>query len=343
MKEFDNPETYSREPYRRAFQILRGYLDDFLRGLEEGSRAGDELSGEARSVVFIGVGGSGIVGDAVSAALPGVRIRVHRDYSPPRLEGGELVVAVSYSGETAETLSSLLKALEKDVRVAAITSDGRLEKLAEKKGFPIVRVREGIPARYAFPQMFGAALGILGVRVSEKLVEDSRDWQRKVWEDNPTEENPAKKAASMIPGRIPIIYGYSGGGVAGYRLKCQLNENAKLFAHFAEVPEALHNDVEAIPRKALLIFPRLGGEPESIGEAYRVLAEKVERYVELRAGDRDGGLGELLELFMLVDYVSLYTSILTEADPLKLNLIPSMRRENKINREVLKRVDEILE
>ena len=43
---------------------------------------------------------------------------------------------------------------------------------------------------------------------------------------------------------------------AGYRLKCQLNEKAKTYCGFEELPGALHNDIEGLPPESLIILPR---------------------------------------------------------------------------------------
>jgi len=88
----------------------------------------DALHGEFRAVVVAGVGGSAIGGhllrDWLLSDCP-VSIHVSRGYHLPRfVDGGTLVFAVSYSGNTAETLSAFREALERRCPLVAFTSGG---------------------------------------------------------------------------------------------------------------------------------------------------------------------------------------------------------------------------
>ena len=60
----------------------------------------------------------------------------------------------------------------------------------------------------------------------------------------PTQVNPAKKLATEIGDRVPVIWGAEGiGAVAASRWKAQFNENAKVPAFAASLPELDHNEV----------------------------------------------------------------------------------------------------
>lgn len=343
MPSLDDSNIYSREPYREAFKILSNYVKDFLDGLKIGEKV--EV-GEVESIAFLGVGGSGIIGDSVSHILntvSSVKTVVVKDYVPPK-GGWDLIIAISYSGNTAETLEALSSLVKDKAKVLVVTSNGKLAQIAEKIGAYILRVKSGMLPRYAFPNMLGAVLGALrkiGVYLDElKSGAEAADlFREEISENIPSDKNPAKDAAKKIFGKIPIIYAYREVSCVGYRLKCELNENAKLFCHYSEIPEAFHNDIEGYPENFLLVFPRSFREPKSIRHAIETLCEIVgyDKCLSLKVSAKRS-FEELLKLFIFMDYISVYTSILTGSNPMTLHRIPVVKERNKAYPEILSKV-----
>src|SRR3989344_8345309 len=84
------------------------------------------------NVVIGGMGGSAMPARAMFYLDPVYPLWLHNDYGlPKKVEGKPLFVAVSYSGNTAETVSFAKEVLEKDLPLAIITSGGRLREFAE--------------------------------------------------------------------------------------------------------------------------------------------------------------------------------------------------------------------
>src|SRR3989344_3921947 len=74
------------------------------------------------NVIIGGMGGSGLVARIIFFLDPTFPAWLHDDYHLPiKSEGKTLYVAVSYSGNTAETLSFAKEALEKQYPLVAIT------------------------------------------------------------------------------------------------------------------------------------------------------------------------------------------------------------------------------
>src|SRR5205085_8720293 len=100
-------------------------------------------------VVVMGMGGSGIAGDIVlAAAAPfmAVPVVVVKGYECPHFVGdGSLVFAVSFSGNTEETIETATDAALNGARMVVITSGGELAKLAAGWGAPVVPVPDDIP------------------------------------------------------------------------------------------------------------------------------------------------------------------------------------------------------
>src|SRR5439155_6447029 len=105
--------------------------------------------GGIEHVVVLGMGGSGIAGDIVAAAagpfMP-VPVVVAKSYELPAFVSDEsLVFAVSYSGDTEETIEAVTEAAVQGAMVVAVTTGGELARLAEAWGAPLVPVPSDIP------------------------------------------------------------------------------------------------------------------------------------------------------------------------------------------------------
>jgi len=89
-------------------------------------------------VVVCGMGGSAIGADVVGAALPSLTLpyQVVRGYVLPAwVTPQTLVVCVSYSGDTAETLSCLEAALARGCRPVCVATGGGVAAIAGQRQF----------------------------------------------------------------------------------------------------------------------------------------------------------------------------------------------------------------
>jgi len=223
--------------------------------LEEANRRcsliGD-LEEKVDKIIFVGMGGSGIIGDIIEEWLEdktNVEIRVWKDYSLPAWINEEaLIIAISYSGNTEETISATMEAVRRKSKIAVISSNGKIIKIAEKNRIPHIIVPGIFQPREAAPYLLIAAIkilrkiGIIGEYWKEEFKETLstlKEMQREIAKDN-----YVKRIAEKIDGRIIIIYGYRPLRCAALRLKQQLNENSKSFAMMGVLPEAGHNEIE---------------------------------------------------------------------------------------------------
>src|SRR3954454_22923344 len=99
-------------------------------------------------IVVLGMGGSGIAGDVLAAAagpfLP-VPVIVSKGYELPAFVGeSSLVFAVSFSGNTEETIEAASPAAVEVAHVVVITQGGELGSLADSWGVPRVAVPDDI-------------------------------------------------------------------------------------------------------------------------------------------------------------------------------------------------------
>jgi glucose/mannose-6-phosphate isomerase len=298
------------------------------------------------SLVFMGVGGSGIVGDILTdycRDAVGIPVMVCRSLKIPKFVGKDtLVVAISYSGETRETLDMFEEARHSGARLAAVCSGGKLLDAARTLGVPYVKVTAGMLPRVALPELVGAAIHVLAAvgiledthRLLDMATSSTRALIDEVKATVPLERNPAKQVATALMGRLPLLIGSEENISVLRRFKNELNENSKVPAVFYTLPEAYHDDIEGL--KALCEL----SQPQPV-----ILRSHIQAERELRTGERllqvlsqlhfptpasfsglgDGRLEWLLSAIAFGDFVSVYLSALRGVDPSEMSLIPSFR------------------
>ena len=101
------------------------------------------------NVVVLGMGGSGVAGDVLTATagpfMP-LPIVVHKGYGIPNfIDEHTLVFAVSFSGDTEELIEGATAAAAAGGRMVCLSSGGQLAELAAQWGVPHVPVRRHHP------------------------------------------------------------------------------------------------------------------------------------------------------------------------------------------------------
>jgi glucose/mannose-6-phosphate isomerase len=293
---------------------------------------------EIEHVVVLGMGGSGIAGDVVAAAanatLP-VPVAVLKQLRVPRFVGPRtLAFAVSYSGDTDETLEMAGGALEAGARVVAVSRGGELENLARDRGAVHVPCPDGYLPRAAV----GALLAPLLVALERiGLLPEAEVWiegagrqlavrREKCRPEVDAPANPAREVARRIGTTIPIFYGGGAlGAVAAQRWKCDVNENAKAPAFWNAYPELDHNEIcgwgqhgDVTRQVFTLVELRHGFEHEQLDARFTLtralIEETLAQVLEVRA-QGDGRLAQLLDLMYVGDWASCYLALDHDVDP----------------------------
>ena len=298
------------------------------------------------NVVLGGMGGSGIVGDIVADfCRSSVRIptTVCRSVRLPRfVDERTLFVAISYSGDTQETLEMLGQARRMNALLAIVCSGGKLLSEAENNGIPYVRVPSGMAPRVALPELLAAVTHVMW---KAKVIEDAQrllelakastsEVLKRVKAPVPMAQNPAKQAASALFGHLPLLIGSEEDGSVLRRFKNELNENSKMPAVLYTLPEACHNDVEGLKDLGHLSNPLpviFRGQYQT--ERERKISDKLIDVLAgvgfppplLLEGSGNGRFEWLVSAITFGDFVSFYLAILKGVDPSKLALIPEFK------------------
>jgi glucose/mannose-6-phosphate isomerase len=331
-----------------------GMLDAVLALAErsrEGYRIGLETGGlplgeGVTAVAVCGMGGSAVAGD-VLAALAAPRLRtpvvVVRTPELPEFCGPHtLVVASTYSGDTAETLELFEEAVVRGCRIVPVTSGGALARRANELDLGCVMLPGGAPPRAAIGWSLLATLGALeSIGVLPSLAADLDEAVAEIdavaatdGPDSPLAVNRSKVLARSIGERTPVVWGAEGiAAVAAVRMKTQFNENAKIPAFAATMPELDHNDVEgwAAGRGrgfAVLALRHEGEHPDvasrfapslEIARASGAIAE------EIWASGRSA-LAALLTLVQTGDLIATYHALARGVDPSPIDAIAGLKR-----------------
>ena len=316
-----------------------------------------------RSVVVCGMGGSGIAGDvlaAVAGPLCPVPVLTWRSHGlPPWVGAADLVIAVSCSGTTEETLSALDEAARRGCRLLVVAAAGSpAQELAARGRGLFVPVSQGRQPRASVwslstPLVVAAdALGLLTadhetVEATAVLLERLASRCRP---DAETVLNPGKSLALALLGRLPVVWGSSPlSGVAAYRFACQLNENAKTPAVHGVLPEAAHNQIVSLDG------PFAGGERDLFAdpdpsegtrmhlvllrdsEEHRQVAKRATvsrdlaraRGVEVSELQAEGGSAfeRIASLVAVGDWASTYLALAQGTDPTPVEAITELKSQ----------------
>lgn len=245
-------------------ELYLGWIHQLEKGLEEWGRV--RVEGDFSSIVVLGMGGSGIVGDYVavlSGEYGGLPVVVSKSHRAPRfIDGKTLAVMVSYSGNTLETLLAMEKVLGRAGGLVVVSSDGRLEKIAEEKGLPFVRVIRGIAPRTGLPHMLYGVLGVLDASgytiVSRREAEKAYRFQ--VDTTNEAMDTGYRIASYLYEHKgLLVIATHTPYEALAIRGKNEFNENSKIPVKIEVAPEWMHNDI-------------VGWEKPFEGNKYTVLA-----------------------------------------------------------------------
>jgi len=293
------------------------------------------------NIAVTGLGGSAIGADIIrsyiaqEAAAP---VFVNRNYSLPAfIGGGSLVVVSSYSGDTEETLAAYADAKKKRAAIIAITSGGRLKKIAGKDGYPVITIPGGgLPPRAALGY---SSIPLLILLTETGLIADKKrelggavDNLRRM-----RRSDTGKKTALELFGKFPVVYSAQDHiDAVATRWRGQLAENSKTLASSHAFPEASHNEIVGWenPRKLIgkfiVVMLRDRGDETRVAKRMDIMknilkGQKV-KTLEIDS-EGEGLLARIFSLVYIGDFVSFYLAILNGCDPTPVDRIAYLKKK----------------
>ncbi|MEJ2544746.1 MAG: bifunctional phosphoglucose/phosphomannose isomerase [Calditrichaceae bacterium] len=279
------------------------------------------------NVIVAGMGGSAISGDIMLSLFRDkldVPLIINREYDLPKwVNKDTLVICISYSGNTDETLSSFKIASQKKCKMLCISTGGKLQDLAEKRGIPFIKIPAGIQPRAAtayllFPSIvFLKKVSLLKETAIEADVEETI-------------------AVTTDFVTLKQIYGWGVYTPIAIRWRHQLNENSKIIARSDIVPECNHNDIVGwsgnpdISKQFSCILFRDKDE-ETIDMTTRlnfmrdIFRNTAGNVIEVSPKGKSQ-LAKMMYLMCLGDFTSCYLAVLRGINPSPVDIITELKK-----------------
>ena len=289
------------------------------------------VSGDVSNVVILGMGGSAIAGDVVKALMHDSNVPVHvvRDYLLPSFVSMDsLVFAVSYSGNTEETLEATKTALKRNAKVIGISCGGAMQGLVKKH----IKVPAGLQPRCALGTMLFPILGVLS---NSKLIEiKAADITETLTllENKAQFQERAKVIVKLMKGRTPLIYSSETLRPVAMRWKTQFNENGKMAAYFNTFSEMTHNEIcsyESMRRgeDVVIMFKDTMDHPriQKRMELSKAIMKENADVIEV-AAKGISLLARMLSTIHLGDWTAYYAALDRRVDPTPVGIIEKLKK-----------------
>ena len=279
-------------------------------------------------VLISGMGGSGIGGRIMETLASHVAIGeifAWNNYGIPAwIKPDDNVICISYSGNTAETISAAKKSHELGCEIEIITTGGKLSELADEHNWNKTIIESGHQPRAALPLLLKPLLYKLNFPKIEEVIKEvsEQNYQKKQIEN----------IATKLHSKIPCIYTEPSLEPVGYRWRCQIQENAKQLAFHHVVPEMNHNEIvgwtNSNPNMVPVLIRKMDEEDEIRNrfEALKKTAWKNIKVVEIFARCKNH-LSKMLETIYIGDITSVELAQLNKVDPTPVKVIENLKNE----------------
>jgi len=292
-----------------------------------------------KHIVFAGMGGSGAIGDVFSSILSKTNIHVNvvKGYLlPTTVNSDTLVIVVSVSGNTSETLAILDSAHKLNCKIIVFSSGGKMINFCKKNKIQHIRVIQHHSPRASFTSYLYTMLKVLYIAfaIKEEDISESinelKKINNKINSSNLTNTNPAINLAKWITD-IPIIYYPFGLKSIAIRFKNSLQENSKIHAITEDVVEACHNGIVAWEGENNVKPIILRGSHDYIKTKERFDILKVyfkENNIDFHEiySNSESILSKIISLVYLLDYATIYFATLSKIDPSSVNSIDYIKK-----------------
>jgi len=296
-------------------------------------------------ILICGMGGSALMGDFFSyfqtagfAPLsPVIPISTHRSYDlPADADQNTLIICVSYSGQTEETLTAFTKAKDLNLEIAGLTCGGQLAEMLQKYRMPWVKIpQDNIPPRVSLGYQLAAlvkilmAYGLIGSGASSALT----SLPKKII---PAEfENQAKMLCVKLNQKIPVIYSSQDNQILARYWKISFNENTKIPAFYNSLPELNHNEMIGWTKNLgsfLIIFlqdkndsPRIKKRTDITAELLRQQNLPIE-FVEIFGADP---LEKIFWALCFGNWLAYYLALFYDVDPTPVAMVEEFKKMMK--------------
>jgi glucose/mannose-6-phosphate isomerase len=287
-------------------------------------------------ILICGMGGSGISGEILAVTYPQLQIISNKDYHVPEfINRHTLAILVSYSGNTEETLSNYRELAMRKIDMVLLSSGGALYR---KKVLHKIKLPGGLPPRGALGYLFTPL--VIMIYQAHLISHDPRhellQLSAFLAKERNGIENTARRLVKRFIDKLAILYVDSSTFVpVANRWRCQLNENAKVLAHFNVIPEMNHNEIVGIGRPEkisadmlLVLLNDPAAHPRN-KLRHQLLKTLVKKHFASVIEVKPQGRNRLQHIFwtiLLGDFISYYLALATGVDPMPVTRIEDLKK-----------------
>ncbi len=323
-----------------------GSIKLFSKQCESGYEAGkniilSETYKEVKNILVLGMGGSALPAHILKSqnaiTLP---FEIWSRYGLPQwVNKDTLIIAMSYSGSTEETLDALELAKNRDAKIVVITTGGALAQIGIENNFPTCLLNEETnPCKQPRFGLGSSIFALLGILENLSVCTEKVNIKNIVNALAVVNEEKLITLAQTLTKKSLVIVSAEHLGQAAHFLQNQFNETSKTFAVYHELPELNHHLLEGLKfpeiNKENLVFIFLTSKKysERILKRVAVTKEVIEsqgiKTIELPFEAEDTFAETVLAL-QAGEYISYYIGLLHEVDPSEIPFVIHLKEKLK--------------
>jgi len=291
-------------------QSIKSFLELFEKAKKKNIKLPENYK-KVKNIVVAGMGASAIPAQVLKDGLsPKLPFEVSKKYDlPSHADKNTLLICLSRSGETKETLNQLKEGIKKNCKIIIITCGGSLMIRGRKEKIPLI----GLPVEFAFKETretFPFLLSIL-IKILEELniVKVLPSFKILARNKKVIEKKAKEFSKKLSKDFFPIICCENPS--VSFRWESQISENSKKLAESLAIPELAHNEVESwqkLNKNYSLIFLRDKKERKEIKALIEGIKKLIKGKVQIFEiyGNGQNKLERILYLIWFGDFVSYF-------------------------------------
>ena len=326
---------------------MRKVILDFPKQFEEALEFSKDIKikGEFENIIVCGLGGSALPANLLICWLNDLILKsrlsippiyTHRDYNlPSQTEKKSLVICVSYSGNTEETISALKTAVSRKLKITAITTGGKIANLCKENNISWIKIPvTGIQPRSATGYIFTSLVNLLvGAKIIPNKSKEILELTKKLKKLN--QEKEAKKIAKKLVNKIPIVYTSNRFKSLARIWKIIFNENSKIPAFFNYFPELNHNEMVGFTQTKNnnnfhIIILRDNNDHKRNIKRMKLFASLMEAkgikvdFIDIKKGSV---LFKIFSTLLLGNWISYYLALEYKIDPSPVKIVEEFKKK----------------
>ncbi|OGB85578.1 bifunctional phosphoglucose/phosphomannose isomerase [candidate division Kazan bacterium RIFCSPLOWO2_01_FULL_48_13] len=319
------------------YSMIVGYPEQFAKGLALAKNI--HLSPDINEIIIAGIGGSALSPDLVYAFFQQdirVPFSIHRSYDLPKpVSPQTLVIAISFSGNTEETISAAAAALKQGAQVAVITTGGKLSELAIANSLPLVwltKESENFQPRMSSGYVIAVLTQLL---INANILPESAATALITAATALRQIRLAEtgqQIAHQLVGLTPLIYASDNYWPVARIAKIKINENSKVPCFWNIIPEMNHNEMLGFTNpqggRYFALMLKDASDHPSINHRMEVLSTVLRgRGINSQIINMIGNnyLEKVLSSLMLMDWVSYFLALELGIDPTPVDMVEQFK------------------